>query len=139
MNSDRYRKALEEINNMATGDRGVSAKRVREIIRRAFHPNETCPQCNGEGEVPNTSRWCVFEKEGPMTIECLKFNKYVQNSNICRDCSDYTAKYSKMKCPSCNGKSTEYEEDEPVAIGSKHDFFGNIDLEDNPPTVDEER
>ncbi len=48
-----------------------------------------------------------------MTIKCLKFDKYVQNSNICRDCPDYTAKYPKMKCPACDGKK------EKVVIATK--------------------
>ena len=95
---DRYKRALDQINVVTKN------VRIKEIIRQAFHPDEQCPQCNGVGEVTNTSKWCVFEEEGPMTLKCLKFNKYVQNSNICRDCSDYEAKYPKMKCPSCNGK-----------------------------------
>ena len=125
-NEQRYKAALEEINGMNIGPR------TKEVIRRAFHPNETCPQCNGAGEVPNTSRWCVFEEEGPMTLKCLKFNKYVQNSNICRDCHDYEAKYPKMKCPSCKGKTIEYMEEEPVVVGHKEfNVFDYIDLEDN--------
>ena len=109
---DRYKEALEEIYNMSfeTGRADLLGLRVKEVIRRALHPSEECPQCNGAGEVPNTIRECVFEEEGPMTIKCLKFNKYVQNSNICRDCLDYTAKHSKMKCPSCLGQLTLKEE-----------------------------
>jgi len=98
MSEERYKDALNQIANMDLGPR------VKEIIRRAFHPTEPCPQCEGVGEVPNTSKWCLFEEEGPMTIKCLKFNKYVQNSNICRDCNAFEAKYPKMTCPSCNGK-----------------------------------
>lgn len=128
MNEDRYKAALEQIDVLTSGPR------TKEIIRRALHPNETCPQCQGKGEVPNTSRWCVFEEEGPMTLKCIKFNKYVQNSNICRDCTDYEAKYPKMTCPSCNGKSVGYTEEEPVVIPHKQfNFFSNIDLEDNLP------
>jgi hypothetical protein len=98
MSEERYKDALKQIDAMDLGPR------VKEIIRRAFHPDEPCPQCEGVGEVPNTSKWCIFEEEGPMTLKCLKFNKYVQNSNICRDCPDYAAKYPKMTCPSCSGK-----------------------------------
>lgn len=124
MSYNRLKKALEQINGI------TSDLRIKEVIRRAFHPGKPCPQCEGAGEVPNTSKWCVFEEEGPMTLKCLKFNKYVQNSNICRDCTDYEAKYSKMKCPSCNGKPMEIiKEGYPVKV----DFFANIDLEDSPP------
>jgi DnaJ-class molecular chaperone len=98
MSEERFKDALNQIANMDLGPR------VKEIIRRAFHPDEPCHQCQGKGEVPNTSKWCVFEEEGPMTLKCLKFNKYVQNSNICSDCDGYTAKYPKMTCPSCDGK-----------------------------------
>jgi len=98
MNEERYKDALKQIDDMNPGPR------VKEIIRKAFYPDEPCPECKGTGEVPNTDKWCVFEEEGPMTLKCLKFNKYVQNSDTCRDCDHYTAKYPKMKCPSCNGK-----------------------------------
>ena len=80
-------KALKKIEKMSfrTGRADLLGLRIKEVIRKAYHPEEVCPQCQGKGEVPNTSRWCVFEEEGPMTLKCLKFNKYVQNSNICRD------------------------------------------------------
>jgi hypothetical protein len=106
MSEERFKDALKQIDkmNFNTGRADLLGLEIREIIRRSFHPDEPCPKCRGAGEVPNTSKWCVFEKEGPMTLKCLKFNKYVQNSNICRDCDDYTAKYPKMKCPSCMGK-----------------------------------
>ena len=105
-NEQRYKKALKKIANMnfETGRADLLGLRIIEVVREAIHPYEPCSQCEGVGEVPNTSKWCVFEEEGPMTLKCLKFNKYVQNSNICRDCPDYTAKYPKMKCPCCNGK-----------------------------------
>ena len=98
MSEERYKDALKQIDGMNPGPR------VREIIRRAFHPDEPCPECKGAGEVPNTNRWCVFEEEGPLTIKCVKFNKYVQNSDICKNCLNYTPKHSKMKCPSCGGR-----------------------------------
>lgn len=106
MSEERYKDALEQIDamNFNTGRADLLGLRIKEVIRKAFHPDEPCSQCKGFGEVPNTSRWCIFEEEGPMTIKCLKFDKYVQNSNTCDGCSAYTAKHPKMKCPSCNGK-----------------------------------
>ena len=66
MSEERFKDALKEIDGMNIGPR------VKEIIRRAFHPDEPCPQCQGEGEVPNTSKWCVFEEEGPATDDTFR-------------------------------------------------------------------
>ncbi len=105
-------RALKKMQMMFSteGTVRVDQCRMRELIRQVYYPDKPCTQCLGKGEVPNTSKWCVFEEEGPMTLKCLKFNKYVQNSNICRDCHDYTAKHPKIKCPSCLNKPTLKEQ-----------------------------
>lgn len=142
MSNNRFKDALEQINNMNfnTGRADLLGLEVREVIRRAFHPDEQCPQCNGAGEVLRTLQAdhgsCRnWESRGPYNGWCKKLKEYRDECGF-DVCSMFDDRWPTEKCPSCNGKPIKTKEEIPIGVSHKHDFFENIDLEDSPPTKD---
>lgn len=142
MSENRYKDALEQINNMNfnTGRADLLGLRVKEVIRRAFHPDEVCPQCNGEGKVPQIREEicgdCKFAKSTGSPWETktceIKMKKKVFD-DWSTPCHKFENRYPMETCPSCNGKPIKIKEEMSIGISHKYNFFGNIDLEDNPP------
>lgn len=128
-NEKRYKDALEEIARMNVGPI------TNEIIRRALHPKETCPQCNGAGEVPQIrTPDCgdceSYSSTGPWSGECHKGHKISdETDSVCY--SDFVNRRPMQTCPSCNGRSKDYEEEKtvPVQTHHHHDFFEHIDID----------
>lgn len=120
MREERYRKALERIEKMFSGEGTVRVEqcRMREIVREAFHPDEQCPQCKGVGEVPQIREEnhgdCVnCESCGPWNNKCKLFKAYVDEFS--KDiCSEFVNRFPMQKCPSCAGIIPKKEESDPI-------------------------
>jgi len=110
MSDNRFEDALNQINemNFYTGRADLLGMRVREVIRRAFHPNDPCPKCRGAGEIPQTRTPdcgdCVnYTGTGPWSGDCGKGHKIQdETDSICR--SDFEHRLPMEVCPSCGGK-----------------------------------
>lgn len=102
MSEERFKNALKQIDGMDLG------LRVKEVIRRAFHPDEPCPQCRGAGEVPRIGTpdcgLCMnYSTSGPYSGNYSKgHNIRDEIDSICRD--DFEASLPMQECPSCRGK-----------------------------------
>ena len=108
--SERYKTALEEINNKSfnTGRADLLGLEIKEIVRRAFHPDKPCPQCKGAGEVPSTNRDCgICRNYDSQTMGFGKCEKGVKKgwvdecSSICEQFDDLSPMQT---CSSCKGK-----------------------------------
>ena len=135
-NSERYKDALEKIDKISfsTGRADLLGKRVKEVIRKAIHPDETCPECKGTGEVPNHSTDCgsctSWNCTGPYSGICKKNIK--QNIDECDPRCSEGFEYSvpMLTCTTCNGESVQYEEEVVVASHGKQDFSAvKIDID----------
>ncbi len=110
MNVNRFKNALKQIGGMDfnTGRADLLGLRVKEIIRRAFHPDEPCPQCKGAGEVPQIREFdhgdCKkWESRGPYNGWCKEFKE--NRDEMAKDvCYKFDPRLPMQKCPSCGGK-----------------------------------
>ena len=115
---DRLKDALEEINNMDfdTGRADLLGLRVKEVIRRAFHPDEPCPQCKGVGEVsrirtPDCGNCKYYSTTGPYSGECHK-GHHIQDETDSVCSTDFVDNFPMEICPSCRGIKIIKEEEE---------------------------
>lgn len=108
MNDTRFEDALKQIGDINfTGRASSIGLRVKEIIRQAFNPDEPCPQCEGEGKVPQIRTPdcgdCIsYTCSGPWSGDCGKGHEI--QDEIDPICSEFTNRFPMQTCPSCGGK-----------------------------------
>lgn len=112
MSEELLKEALEKIDSMnfPAGRGSTLGLEIREVIRKAFHPDEPCPQCKGAGEVPQIREFdhgdCKkWESRGPYNGWCKHFQE--NRDEMAKDvCYKFDPRLPMQKCPSCKGDNS---------------------------------